>query len=111
VRGEIVQGAAGLQDLIERRIRPILMAVRQILTQGIQRGELRGDLDPTLATFFLVRMQLEILDLLPVVLPRLEPVTPDEAVHRGMQAWFALYWRGIARDPLAPFPPLPDQTR
>lgn len=111
VRGEIVQGAAGLQNLIEKRIRPILMAVRQILTQGIARGELRGDLDPTLATFFLLRMQLEILDWLPVVLPRLESVTPEEAMRRGMQAWFTLYWRGIAMAPLAPVPPLPDPTR
>ncbi len=108
VRGEIVQGAAGLQDLIECRIRPILMAVRQVILQGIQRGELRAQVDPTLATFFLVRMQLEILDLLPVVLPRLQPVTPDEAVRRGMEAWFALYWRGIAMDPNAPLPPLPE---
>ncbi len=72
------------------------------------RGELRADLSPLLVTFFLVKMQLEILDVLPVVLPRLMALPPDEAVRTGMKAWFDLFWRGIALDPSAPLPPLPD---
>lgn len=108
IRGEIVRGAEGLTELIEAQIRPIMLCVRSVIEQGIGRGDLRPDLQPLLATFFLVKMQLEILDVLPVVLPRLADVTPDQAVLTGMRAWFDLYWRGVARDPSAPLPPLPD---
>ena len=108
IRGEIVKGAEGLVHLIEDRIRPITTAVRQIFDQGIARGELRPDLQPMLATFFLVKMQLEILDVLPVVLPRLMNLPPDEVVLIGMRAWFDLFWRGVALDPSTPLPALPD---
>jgi hypothetical protein len=59
-------------------------------------------------TFFLVKMQLEILDVAPVLLPRFMDLPPEEAVLVGMRAWFDLFWRGVARDPAAPLPPLPD---
>lgn len=107
IRGEIVHGAEGLCDLIQERIRPIAMAVRSILDQGIARGDLRPDLQPLLGTFFLVRMHLEILDLLPTVLPRLMGLPHDRAVETGLLAWFDLYWRGVAKDPSTPLPPLP----
>ncbi|WP_243383574.1 TetR/AcrR family transcriptional regulator [Geothrix alkalitolerans] len=108
IRGEIVRGAEGLSSLIEVRIRPIVMAIRSILDQGISRGDLRADLHTLLGTFFLARMHLEILDLLPTVLPRLMGLPHDQAVETGLHVWFDLYWRGIARDPLAPLPPLPE---
>lgn len=107
IRGEIAHGAEGLFDQIQEHIRPIALTVRDLLARGIARGDLREDLDPLLGTFFLVRMVLEILDLLPAVLPRLLAVAPPEAVEAALGAWFALYWRGIARDPAAPLPTLP----
>jgi AcrR family transcriptional regulator len=108
IRGEIVRGAEGLAHLIEEHIRPIVFAIRTILEEGVVRGELRPNLHPMLATFFLVRMQLEILDLLPTVLPCLMDLSPDATVMTGMHAWFDLYWRGVALDPSAPLPVLPD---
>lgn len=108
IRGEIVRGAEGLNHLIENQIRHVTTAIRQIFDQGIARGDLRPDLQPLLATFFLVKMQMEILDVLPVVLPRLMALPPGEAVVIGMRAWFDLFWRGVALDPSAPLPPLPD---
>jgi len=108
VRGEIVKGAEGITHLLESQIRPVTVAIRRVFEQGIGRGELRPDLHPMLATFFLVKMQLEILDVLPVVLPRLTELPPDQAVLIGMRAWFDLFWRGVALDPSAPLPPLPD---
>jgi AcrR family transcriptional regulator len=110
IRGEIVRGAEGLVDLIEDQVRPIMLAVRRIIDQGIARGDLRPDLQPLLATFFLVRMQLEILDLLPAVLPRLLDLSPEATVLSGMHAWFDLFWRGVALTPSVPLPPLPDPT-
>ena len=110
IRGEIVRGAEGLTLLIEDRIRPVTTAIRQVIDQGIVRGDLRPELHPLLATFFLAKMQLEILDVLPVVLPRLMNLLPEVAVVTGMQAWFDLFWRGVALDPSALLPPLPDPT-
>lgn len=108
IRGEIVRGAEGLTHLIEDRIRPISTAIRNIFAQGIARRELRPDLQPLLATFFLVKMQLEILDVLPAVLPRLMDLAPEAAIVTGMRAWFDLFWRGVALDPSTPLPTLPD---
>lgn len=110
LRGEIVRGAEGLDDLIQEQIRPIALSVRDLIDQGMTRGELRPDLQPLLVTFFLVRMQLEILDLLPAIMPRLMGLPPEGAVLRGMHAWFDLFWRGVALDPSVPLPALPDPT-
>jgi hypothetical protein len=96
--------------LIEGQMRPVAAAIRRVFEQGIERGDLRPEIHPMLATFFLVKMQLEILDVLPVLLPRLMDLQPEEAVAVGMRAWFDLFWRGVARDPGAPLPPLPDPT-
>jgi AcrR family transcriptional regulator len=108
VRGEIAKGAEGITDLIEAQMRPVVAAIRRIFEQGLERGDLRSDLHPMLATFFMVKMQLEILDVAPVVLPRFMNLSPEEAVVIGMRAWFDLFWRGVARDPGAPLAPLPD---
>ena len=108
IRGEIVKGAEGITDIIEAQMRPVVTAIRRVFEQGLERGELRPGLHPMLATFFLVKMQLEILDVAPVMLPRFMDLPPEEAVVAGMRAWFDLFWRGVARDPGAPLPPLPD---
>jgi len=88
----------------------VVTAIRRIFEQGLERKELRSDLQPTMATFFLVKMQLEILDVAPVMLPLFMDLSPEEAVVAGMRAWFDLFWRGVARDPGAPLPPLPAPT-
>lgn len=108
IRGEIARGAEGLAEPIERQIKPIVMGVKAILDQGIARGEVRPELHSLLSTFFLVRMQLEILDLLPSVLPRLLGMGPEATIAAGMKAWFELYWRGVAADPAVPLPPMSD---
>jgi hypothetical protein len=55
-------------------------------------------------------MQLEILDLLPVVPPGLMKLDQKPTVEDAMRQWFGLYWRGIALDPSLPLPALPDPT-
>jgi AcrR family transcriptional regulator len=110
VRGEIVKGAEGITALIEAQMRPVIEAIRRVFEQGLQRGDLRDDLHPMLMAFFLVKMQLEILDVAPVILPRFMGLPADTAVVINMRAWFDLFWRGIARDPSTPLPPLPDPT-
>jgi AcrR family transcriptional regulator len=110
VRGELVRGAEGVTALIEGQMAPVVAAIRRIFEQGAGRGEVRTGLHPMLATFFLLKMQLEILDVAPVILPRFMDLSPSEAVLTGMRAWLELFWRGIAQDPGTPLPPLPDPT-
>jgi AcrR family transcriptional regulator len=110
IRGEIVKGAEGITMLIEGQMQPVFAAICRIFEQGIGRGEVRSGLHPMLATFFLVKMQLEILDVVPVILLRFMDLPPDEAVVVGMRAWFDLFWRGVALDPSVPLPSLPDPT-
>ena len=108
VRGEIVRGAEGLGHLVEDLVGPITAALGRILAQGEARGEVRPGLQPLVTAFFLLKMQLEILDVLPAVLGRLPGAPVGDPVLVGMRAWIDLYWRGIARDPAAPLPTLPD---
>ncbi|MDP1832697.1 MAG: TetR/AcrR family transcriptional regulator [Geothrix sp.] len=108
IRGEVVKGAEGLTLIIVEQLRPITHAIRSLIGQGIARGDLRPDLPPLLTTFFLIRMHLEIMDVLPAVLPPLMGLTPAAAMTTGMRAWFDLFWRGVALDPSVPLPPLPD---
>jgi TetR/AcrR family transcriptional regulator len=107
IRGEIVRGAEGLGHLIEDQIRPMVGSIRQIFEQGIARGEVRPEVQPLMATFFLAKMQLEILDVLPAVLPLLTELPPEGAVLTGMRAWLEILWRGVALDASAPLPTLP----
>ncbi|HEX9082628.1 MAG TPA: TetR/AcrR family transcriptional regulator [Holophagaceae bacterium] len=108
LRGEIVRGTEGIQERIQAYIGGVALQVRTLLEQGVARGEVRNDLPPYLATFFLVRMHLEMLDLLPVVVPRVMGLPERPSVSAAEKAWLLLYWRGIAVDPAAPLPLLPD---
>lgn len=107
IRGEIVRGAEGLGHLIEDQIRPMVGSIQRIFEQGIARGEVRPGVQPLMATFFLAKMQLEILDVLPAVLPLLTELPPEGAVLTGMRAWLEILWRGVALDASAPLPTLP----
>ncbi|HEX9010563.1 MAG TPA: TetR/AcrR family transcriptional regulator [Holophagaceae bacterium] len=108
IRGEIVRGTEGIQTQIQAYVGGAALQVRSLLEQGAARGEVRPDLPPFLATFFLVRMHLEILDLFPVITPQVHRLPEKPSVPAAERAWLQVYWRGIATDPAAPFPPLPD---
>ncbi len=108
VRGEIVRGTEGIQERIQERMVAAASQVRNLLEQGIARGEVRSDLHPLLTTFFFVKLHLEILDVLPMVAPRILAATPATAVLQAERGWLHLFWRGIATAPDAPLPPLPD---
>jgi len=110
IRGEIVRGAEGLGHLIEDQIRPMVGSIQRIFEQGIARGEVRPGVQPLMATFFLAKMQLEILDVLPAVLPLLTELPPEGAVLSGMRAWLEILWRGVALDASAPLPTLPSPS-
>jgi len=104
VRGEILVGAEGIQESITRRIQPALEAIGDLIRLGIERGEIREDTPPLFATFFLARMELEILDLMPVLGPRIGGIPADLAVPMAERAWFCLFWRGVATRPGEPLP-------
>lgn len=110
VRGEIVRGAEGIQESITRRVFPTLEAIAGLVKLGIDRDEIRADTPPLLATFFLARMELEILDLIPVLGPRLAGTPAEKALPMAEQAWFRLFWRGIARRPDEALPFLPKDS-
>ena len=108
VRGEIARGGEGIQESIAQRIQPMFEAISGLIRLGIQCGEIRPDTSPLFATFFLARMELEILDLVPIMAPRIAGVPGQVAVPLAEQAWFRLFWRGIATRPGAAMPFLPD---
>lgn len=107
VRGELVRGVEGLATPLHQRVLRQAEQVRTILRQGHETGELRQDLDPRLASFFLVRMFIETMDLIPRLCALGEADrAPD--LPSAARAWYQLYWRGVAADPLQPLPDLPE---
>lgn len=106
VRGEIVRGAEGIKDLLAQRITPVLQALSNLVQQGVQRGHIRTGLHPMLLVFFLVRLELEILDLIPVMAFRIGGIDPGDALPLAERCWFEVFWRGIAAHPEEPLPNL-----
>jgi len=106
VRGELVRGAAGVRALLAERLAQAQLAIRTLFEEGVRRGDLRADLDPGLTPFFLVRMEFEILDLVPGAPPGMAGLPPAQALARAERTWFGLFWRGVAARPEEPLPGL-----
>ena len=94
-----MRGAEGTQVALTTQILPIFQALTDLIRQGIDRGQLRPDLNPMLAVFFFVRLEFEILDLIPVMAQRLCTLDPDEALPLAERTWFEVFWRGVAVHP------------
>jgi AcrR family transcriptional regulator len=99
IRGEAVEGAAGIRASLARRIRPVLVLVGSIFRDGMRRGELRPDLVPDLTPILFMRGLVDLLDLIPAMSENLVGEPPDAALPRALGAWFQLFWRGVAADP------------
>jgi AcrR family transcriptional regulator len=111
VRGQIAKGSENVSELVARKLIPAQVAMRAILRRGQRRGEIRPELSTILMLMFLLRMESEILDLVPVYAMRIGGMDGETALSLAERTWFDVYWRGVATDPLAPLsflPPLPD---
>lgn len=107
-RGQIIQGSEAIKDRMAQHLRPVLGAVRTILLQGMARGDLRPDLDPTTSAFFIGRMHMEILDLVPSMGHRIAGLPRAGGLTAVRRAWLEFLWRAIAADPdRAPHRPPP----
>ncbi len=104
LRGQILNGTEGTKDAIARHIQRNARCNWEILQQGIERGHLRADLNVRLTGFFLVRMFMEIFDLVPAISERIANVPAHQALAMAERAWFELFWRGVAAHPAKPLP-------
>jgi AcrR family transcriptional regulator len=105
LRGQILNGTEGTKDAIARHIQRAAKCNWAIVEQGIERGHLRPDLHIRMTGFFLVRMFMEIFDLVPAISERIANVPADQALVLAERAWFELFWRGVAADPSKPLAP------
>ena len=80
VRGQIVKGAETIPALLEKKLIPAHVALRAIIRRGLRRGELRPGLNPFLVGLFLLRMEAELLDLVPVFSMRTSGLPPETAL-------------------------------
>ena len=111
VRGEMVRGASGIKAILAERMSVAAQSVRAIFDEGVRRGELRPGLNTFLMAFFLVRMEFEIMDLVPSVSLHMGGLPPEVAVPLAERTWFDVFWRGVAAHPEQPLtflPPLPE---
>ena len=107
VRGQIVKGAETIPHLLAKKLVPAQLAMRAIIRRGLRRGELRPGLNPFLVALFLIRMEAELLDLVPAFSMQAAGLPPEVALPMAERTWFDVFWRGVAADPLAPLPFLP----
>ncbi len=104
LRGQIVSGTEGAKEAIARHIQRAARCNWAIIEQGIQRGDLRPDLNPRMTGFFLVRMFMEIFDLVPAFSERITQMPGEQALVATERAWFELFWRGVAVPPVSALP-------
>ena len=107
VRGEMVRGAAGIKEILAGKMVVAAQSIRSIFEEGVRQGQVRPGLNSFLMAFFLVRMEFEILDLVPTVALPMGGLAPEDAVPMAERTWFEVFWRGVAADPEAPLPFLP----
>ena len=107
VRSQIGRGTEGIPELLGRKLIPAQRAMRAILRRGQRRGELRPELNAMLMLMFLLRMEAEMLDLVPVFARQFTELDEDTALSLAERTWFDVFWRGVATEPLAPLPFLP----
>lgn len=107
VRGELVRGAAGSTEILAGKMAVAARSIRAIFVEGVRQGQVRPGIDPFLLAFFLVRMEFEILDLVPSGSLPMGGSAPETAVPMAEKAWFELFWRGVATHPEEPLPCLP----
>ena len=93
-------GAGAAAPFFKRTGLPIGL---QLYTLG---GDLRADVHPFLMAFYLVRMELEILDLVPTIAMPMAGLSADGVLPLAERTWFELFWRGVAARPEQPLPPL-----
>lgn len=105
LRGQILNGTEGTKDAIARHIQRAAKCNWAILEQGIERGHLRADLHVRMTGFFLVRMFMEIFDLVPAISERITKQPVDQTLVMAERAWFELFWRGVTAHPAKPLPP------
>lgn len=98
-RGQLIQGSEAIKDAVATHLQPIIGGMKAILQQGIERGELRPDLDLTTTAFFIGRMHMEILDLVPSMGQRLPGMPAQGSLPVMRRAWLDFLWRAISLNP------------
>lgn len=95
-RGQLIQGSEAIKDAVAIHLQPIIGGMKAILQQGVERGELRADLDLTTTAFFIGRMHMEILDLVPSMGQLLSGLPVLGSLPAVRKAWLDFLWRAIA---------------
>lgn len=108
IRGQVIHGAEPIRDIVTGYVREVQGLVWQVLGQGMASGHLRKDLKVPLVAFFFMRTYTEILDLIPVFAERIAGMPAEQALALAQREWMAFFWRGVAADPFAPVPDLPE---
>ena len=95
IRGNVTAGQTFVHNEMLKHISRIIRIVKNYLSDGVESGELRGDLNLDTATFFFIRTNIEILDFLPVFATKLLAMPLDDAIDLAEKQWFQLFWAGI----------------
>ena len=103
----MVLGADGISQLLARKLIPAQVAMRAMIRRGQRRGELRPELNPFLVLVFLIRMEAELLDLVPAFAKTFGGMDAESALALAERTWFDVFWRGIAAHPQLPLSFLP----
>jgi len=84
------------QNKVMNYVLRVIQIVRKLLSCGVESGELRGDINLDVTTFFFIRTCIEILDFFPLLNAKLILMPLEEAIDLAEKQWFQLFWRGIA---------------
>jgi AcrR family transcriptional regulator len=99
IRGNVAAGQAFAQDELLKCIARVVQTIQGYLSDGVESGELRGDMDLGAAAFFFIRTSIDILDFFPMFATKLTPAPSEEAIDLAERQWFQLFWAGMLNGP------------
>jgi AcrR family transcriptional regulator len=95
IRGNLDSGQAFAQSELLKYVSHMIRTIRKYLDEGVESGELRGDVNLNAATFFFIRTSVDILDFFPMFATKLMLMPLDEAIDLAKRQWFQLFWAGM----------------
>ncbi|MDR2697521.1 MAG: TetR/AcrR family transcriptional regulator [Holophagales bacterium] len=98
MRNSVATNHSFAQNKVMNYVLRVIQIVQKLLSDGMESGELRGDINLYITTFFFLRTCVEILDFFPVLNATLISMPLEEAIDLAEKQWFRLFWRGIAND-------------
>jgi AcrR family transcriptional regulator len=96
IRGRSETNQRFIENELKRHLTRATQIFHEFIVSGIETGELRKDINVIIATFFFIRVCVELMDTFPLFGPIFLSMPIEEALPLAELQWFNLFWAGIS---------------